>query len=402
MKRILYLRLAFLCSILLGTVQGQETSKISTEVVGQEEIKIISRNQENEEVTSNSLLNSIQTYKPHGKFGFFLIGGYSFGLNDHTSATGKYIENDEEASNNFYLKYARVNGAFQITPKIKANLLLNLADFQREDLSRRVLEIASVTYAHDKAFNVKVGQFRPYFGIEDTYGIANHKSYTWSNAYSVMGNSQWQSFQMGVSIYGDLNENNIPIKYYLNAYNGNGKNRITDNDSNKNLSSRLVLTAIPGVEIGANYAFAKHLEEDVNAAAFDFKTSHGLSSQLALNTEFSYAFGHNIGDAIRQGITNEFIDDYKFRGWYFIPELVLAMNSPHIQSLELSCRYESLYTNLEEDKNKRTTITPMIGMNIGNNFKTSLVVIIDQYDKEQPTNGLMDTTWMQLQLQFNY
>ncbi|MGI9525704.1 MAG: hypothetical protein ACR2MS_01195 [Weeksellaceae bacterium] len=399
--------------ILCSEMNGQEESKlkspnlkIEAEVVQDKQIHAISEN--SDQIASQNTIHSgvsqeeSEVFKPKGKFGFFLIGGYAFGLDENTNGGGNYIPADsDESSNDFYIKYARVNGSYQITPKIKGNLLLNLADFKSADVSRKVLEIASVTYAHNKALNLRVGQYRPYFGVENTYGIGNHLSNAWSNTYSLMGKSNWQSFQIGASLYGDLSEENIPVKYYLNVYNGNGKNRIADNDSNKNISSRLVLTAIPGVEVAANYAIAKHLDENVNAAAFDFKTHHDFSSAWAFNSEFSYAFGHNLGEAIGMKVPRNELDNYKFRSWYFTPELVYALNSSNLKSVRFSCRYESMYNNLD-NKNLRTIITPMLSFDIADNFRSSVVAIIDKYDKENATQGLMDTQWMQLQLQFNY
>lgn len=342
-------------------------------------------------------------FKPNGKLGFLFMGGYAFGLNDETSGTGSYVADDQDiASNNFYLKYARISGKYNLSPKLQADLLFNLADFKSGDVSRKILEIASLTYKYNKALNLKVGQFRPYFGIESMYGITKNKSYAWSENYSMMGKNNWQSFQLGASIFGDLNQYKIPVRYYLNAYNGNGKNAIIDNDSSKNFSSRLVLTAIPNVELGANYATTNYLDKNVKAVAFDFRTNHNLTNKLKLNTEFNYAFGNNLADAMKAKAVGNAIDDYKFRGWFFVPQFIYDLNSKEIESLEFSMRYEGLYTNLDANKNLLTSFVPMLSLNLKRNVKASVVGVFNRYDKEIIDKKLMDTDYMLIQFKFDY
>lgn len=349
------------------------------------------------------VLKAKENFKPEENLGFLFIGGYAFGIDDKTSGKGTYIPvNEKLASSNFYLKYARIKGTFKISPKVQANLLLNLADFKNKEISKKILEIASVTYKHSKELNMRIGQFRPYFGIENTYGVTKHKSYGWGENYKLLGKSNWQSFQIGASVYGDLSEQNVPLKYYLNVYNGNGKNSEIDNDSNKTFSSRLTLTAIPNVEIGANYATTNYKGENVKAIAFDFLTKHKLINKLKLNTEFSYAYGNNLRDVTKAKVTGKNIDNYKFVGWFFTPQLIYDVNSKDIKSLEFSCRYESIYDNLEINKNLFTGISPMISLNLSNNLKTSLVGVFNRYDKNNIAEEKVDTSYMMIQLKFDY
>ncbi len=46
-------------------------------------------------------------------------------------------------------------------------MMLNFAEFNSSNLTGKVLEQAFVRYSHNKHLKIQLGQFRPYFGIED-------------------------------------------------------------------------------------------------------------------------------------------------------------------------------------------------------------------------------------------
>ena len=77
----------------------------------------------------------------------------------------------------------QVNGKFAINDQLSAQILVNFADF-KSDPKNKVLEIAALKWTPSTYFNVQVGQFRPYFGLEDMFPAEILKSYAWSNQYS--------------------------------------------------------------------------------------------------------------------------------------------------------------------------------------------------------------------------
>jgi hypothetical protein len=99
-----------------------------------------------------------------------------------------------------------------------------IADFKNDPKSR-VLENAYLKYTFNPKLALTVGQFRPWFGIEETYPIDIIKSLDWSNQYTEFGKLGWTSFQIGMSATGQLQLGEIPFQYAVSVVNGNGKTR---------------------------------------------------------------------------------------------------------------------------------------------------------------------------------
>ena len=140
-----------------------------------------------------------------------MVGDYANSFTKEVDMNGKH--NPSGANNGFYLVYFRVNGKFAINDQLSAQILVNFADF-KSDPKNKVLEIAALKWTPSTYFNVQVGQFRPYFGLEDMYPAEILKSYTWSNQYSLLGKSNWESFQIGAAVSGSLIKKKIPLRYY--------------------------------------------------------------------------------------------------------------------------------------------------------------------------------------------
>jgi hypothetical protein len=97
----------------------------------------------------------------------------------------------------------RVQAQAQISKRTVVAVLANLADF-KNDPKGGVLENAYIKYTFNPKIAITVGQFRPWFGIEETYPIDIIKSLDWSNQYSLFGKLGWTSFQIGASHGGQV------------------------------------------------------------------------------------------------------------------------------------------------------------------------------------------------------
>jgi hypothetical protein len=123
-----------------------------------------------------------------------------------------------------------------LTKNLSVVTLVNLADF-KADPKTRVLENAYAQYNIDKYLKFQIGQFRPAFGIEDAHPVDVVKSIDFSNAYYLLGSNGWQSFQIGAGLAGSVNLGKTALNYSASMTNGNGKNKI-DNNNGKHYSSR--------------------------------------------------------------------------------------------------------------------------------------------------------------------
>lgn len=332
--------------------------------------------------------------------GALLVGDYANSLTKDVDMNGKH--NPTASDNGFYLVYFRVNGKFAINDKLSAQILVNFADF-KNDPKNKVLEIAALKWTPSTYFNVQVGQFRPYFGLEDMYPAEIMKSYAWSNQYSLLGKSNWESFQIGAAVSGSLIKKKIPLRYYYTFYNGNGKNQVQDNDDAKNHALRLEYDLLPKLQLGINEALTKIDNQNASMFGADISYNANLSKlwKAGFNTEFKY--GTNISAFSAATLAGKDVSDYKMTGFYIIPFISRAINESNKSFIEFTCRYEYL-----EDVNKNGNVgrfyTPMLSYVMGEDYtsKISLVGVISDYNKDIANSTQYSSNLLLLQYQIKF
>lgn len=339
-------------------------------------------------------------FNKKASIGALFVGDYANSLTKDVDMNGKH--NPTGADNGFYLVYFRVNGKFAINDQLSAQILVNFADF-KNDPKNKVLEIASLKWNPSTYFNLQVGQFRPYFGLEDMFPAEILKSYTWSNQYSLLGKSNWESFQIGAAVSGSLSKKKIPLRYYYTFYNGNGKNQLQDNDSYKNHALRLEYDVLPKLQLGVNQAFTKVEGQNANMFGADITFNTKLSNlwNAGFNSEFKY--GTNVSAFSASTLSGKNTSNYKMTGFYIIPFISRTINENNKSFIEFTCRYEYL-----EDVNKNGNIgrfyTPMISYVIGNDYtsKVSLVGVISDYSKDVINSNQYSSSMLLLQYQIKF
>ena len=294
----------------------------------------------------------------------------------HADATG--------ADNSFIIKYMRVQVRAQISKRTEVVALANLADFKNDPKSR-VLENAYLKYTLNPKLALTVGQYRPWFGIEETYPIDIIKSLDWSNQYTEFGKLGWTSFQIGLSATGQLEVGEIPFQYAVSIVNGNGKNQVNDNDNGKQYSTRLVfnLSKKYNLNLGVNGGLGKVLGKNIYAVGVDLSSLVHFNSKWSLDMqiEAKQATNHPLYFAVAPELRPDNPDEYLVRGTYILPNLRYEVNHRNLSALELSCRYEYLDTNFKLNSNPRQTITPMFGLEFLKNYgaRIQLGLQFDRY-----------------------
>jgi hypothetical protein len=294
---------------------------------------------------------------------------YSFSSHKNIDVTGLHHTDGKAADNDFDIKRARLQFTSEISDRTAVVLLLNLADF-KSDPKNKVLENAYITYRMNRFVNLKTGQFRPAFGLEDMYPVDVIKSLDYSNQYTAFGNNGWQSFQIGVSVFGAV-QGKIPVKYEVSVVNGNNRNQIMDNDNGKHFLSRieLLLEKRFNVKLGINTGMGLVFDKKVYASGLDLSTVIPLAGKWSMILEAEIKQGNNhvlfasLDSASRQGN----VSAYQMRGIYILPNLRYAINYHRLSSLELSCRYENFDKDFkrhgsdnQSSQSARSTWTPMI------------------------------------------
>lgn len=309
---------------------------------------------------------------------------YLVGMAKDVDVNGLHHTDGSGTDNNFMLKYMRVQVRAQISKRTEVVVLANLADFKNDPKSR-VLENAYLKYTFNPKLAITVGQFRPWFGIEETYPIDIIKSLDWSNQYTEFGKLGWTSFQIGMSATGQLQLGKIPFQYAVSVVNGNGKNQINDNDNGKQYSTRLVfgLSEKYNFNVGLNGGIGEVFSKKVYALGVDMSSLIQFDPKWSLDMqlEAKQATNHVLYNSIDPEIRPENPDQYLVRGVYFLPNLRYEINHKNLSAFELSCRYEYLDTNFRMDSNPRQTITPMFGLEFLKNYgaRIQLGVQFDRY-----------------------
>ncbi|MDP9960284.1 porin [Chryseobacterium lathyri] len=315
---------------------------------------------------------------------------YLVGMTEDVDVNGLHHADGSGTSNNFMLKYMRVQVRAQISKRTEVVALANFADFKNDPKSR-VLENAYLKYTFNPKLAFTVGQFRPWFGIEETYPIDIIKSLDWSNQYTEFGKLGWTSFQIGLSATGQLQLGPIPFQYAVSVVNGNGKNQINDNDNGKQYSTRLVfgLSKKYNFNVGLNGGIGEVSSKKVYAVGIDLSSLIRFDPKWSLDMqlEAKQATNHVLYNTIDPELRPANPDQYLIRGAYFLPNLRYEINHKNLSAFELSCRYEYLDTNFRLNSNPRQTITPMFGLEFLKNYgaRIQLGVQFDRY-KHQVEN----------------
>ncbi|UZT99602.1 porin [Chryseobacterium fluminis] len=309
---------------------------------------------------------------------------YLVGMAEDVDVNGLHHSDGSGTSNNFMVKYMRIQVRAQISKRTEVVALANLADFKNDPKSR-VLENAYLKYTFNPKLALTVGQFRPWFGLEETYPIDIIKSLDWSNQYTEFGKLGWTSFQIGMSATGQLKLGEIPFQYALSVVNGNGKNQVNDNDNGKQYSTRLVFGLVKdyNLNLGLNGGIGEVFGKKIYAVGVDLSSlvNFGQRWSLDMQLEAKQGTNHQLYFAVAPELRPENPDEYLIRGAYFLPNLRYEINHKNLSAFELSCRYEYLDTNFRLDSNPRQTITPMFGLEFLKNYgaRIQLGVQFDRY-----------------------
>ncbi|WP_282336844.1 porin [Pinibacter soli] len=332
-------------------------------------------------------------------------------LTKNVDVTGKNFNPSltKGVDNSFSLKRARLGLKGNINDQFSANLLINFADFSNTDIANRVLENAFVKYSKNKYLNIQVGQFRPFFGVEDLYPAEYTMTWDYSNQYNLFGSSGWQSFQLGATVFGDVtntDKGQIPLRYYAGVYNGNNRNKQVDNDKTKNVYARLETDILKkAVTISVNGALGSDGGGKGNAWGADVVSKFRLAPKwkLFLNAEYKQGTNFALCNSIAPDIKKK-AKDYVMQGFYVLPVISYELAKPRLRAIEFSSRYELLDENSKLQTSPHQTFTPNLSFIFSDNYAAVLMIgtIIDIYKNQVPltTSYNKNIAYAQLQLKF--
>ncbi|MEH6305298.1 porin [Olivibacter sp. CPCC 100613] len=362
--------------------------------------------QKNSTAQTQSLTDSSAQKLPQPKIQFrgLFQGRYVIGLHDNVDVNGLHHVSGDFVNNSFDLKRVRFATTAIISDRTEVNILLNLADF-KSDPKNKVLENAYISYKINNYLSLIGGQFRPAFGLENTYPIDIIKSIDFSNQYYEFGNNGWESFQVGAGLTGKYEEGNLPVSYALTVFNGNGRNQPSDKDNGKQVTARVVLglSKKNKINLGLNGGTGKVFKRSVYATGIDLTGDFHLGGKMSIEMQVEGKQGnnHNLYFNTDSAARPANINDFQMRGWYVLPNLRYAINYHRLSSIELSCRYEEFDPNFKNASNKRRTFIPMISFEFLKNYNARIQVAfqMDRYEHNIPNTSTYRNNLCIIQLQ---
>ncbi|WP_040626380.1 porin [Mucilaginibacter paludis] len=356
-------------------------------------------------IKQDTIVSNYSTYKRSITFSGLLQTRYIASLSSNVDVNGANFNaaSASKISNNFLLKRARFIVTGNVNDHFSANLMMDLAEFNG-NAANKVLDNAYIKYSLSKHFNIEAGQFRPFFGIEDAVANDIIRTLDYSNQYYAFGASGWQSFQVGIAILGTItNEGQLPLKYYVGAYNGNNRNVANDNDNTKNFYARLEVSPAKNLILGINGASGSLGNGTGYAWGGDIQNRLDLSSkwQLTLNGEFKT--GNNFA-LFNTYTLKPSLSQVMMQGFYVFPIIRYNYGRKRVRAVEFSSRYEYFNQSYKLNSNPEQTIIPNVTLIFADDFYAALQlgVSIDMYQKDIPltTTYTHNLAYVQFQVRF--
>lgn len=355
--------------------------------------------------TNTDTITNFSTYKRSISFSGLLQTRFVGSLTDNVDVNGKNFDQStaSKITNTFMLKRVRFLVKGTVNDHFSANLMFNFAEFSSDPINK-VLENAYVKYSLSRHFNIQAGQFRPFFGIEDVVPNEIIRTLDYSNQYYAFGASGWQSFQVGVAVFGDVTgDGQLPIRYYAGAYNGNNRNQTADNDNSKNIYARLESTLAKNLTIGLNAAQGSLGAGTGNAFGGDMQGMVKWDSKWDFSLGGEYKTGTNLA-LFNSLVVKPVLSQVRMQGFYVFPILRYNYNMRRVRSIEFSSRYEYFNDNYKLNSNPHQTIIPNVSLIFADDFYAALQlgVSIDLYQKDIPlsTTYTHNLAYLQLQVRF--
>ncbi len=356
-------------------------------------------------VTADSAKN-FSAFKRSLSFSGLLQTRYVASLTKNVDVNGVNFNQDTKypVTNAFFVKRARVMVKANVNDHFSAKFMVNFAEFSSNPVNK-VLENAYIKYTLNRHFNVQAGQFRPFFGIEDAVPVDLIRTMDYSNQYYAFGSNGWQSFQIGLTVFGDITkDDDNPIRYYVGGYNGNNRNQPSDNDDIKNLYARLEKKFLKSVTVGINVGSGSSASATGNAWGGDISARIDLSTKWKLLLMAEYKSGTNFTAYHASKEPDPKLSDYRMRGFYFFPILRFEYKAPRVRAIELSTRYEHFNESYIKSDNPRQTIIPNLSLIFADDFFATLQVgsAIDLYKTEIPLTATYNHSLLYVQLQCRF
>lgn len=358
------------------------------------------------------VLNEPEIKTPKFKIGGVFQARFLNNFKSGVDVNGLQHSDGTGVDNTFEIRRMRVSLAAKISNNLEVNALVNFADFKNTNVSTKVLENAYAKYTFNRYLQVTIGQFRPLFGMEETYPVDIVKSIDYSNSYYLFGANGWMSFQIGAALTGSVDLGKVPMSYGVSVTNGNGKNTIA-NDNGKHYSSRFLFNIDKkhNFNVGMSGGIGEYKDREVYAVGVEATAKFDLADRWSIDFQTEAKQGTNYSTFFKQqeGFYIGELSNYLMKSFYILPNIRYEVGMKRLQAIEFACRYEYLdaasgLNNAQSDAIKtsaRQTFTPMLSLEFMKDYGARLQIgmQIDNFKKNYVNTANYNSNLAFVQLQ---
>lgn len=191
-------------------------------------------------------------------------GDWKLQLNGRVQADYRNYRPDDWANDTFSIRRARFGGTFSFLKDFAVRVEGEYANDNAGSKSTTALTYGYLDFTRWSAARIRVGQFKPLFGLERAQST-NFTDFTEISLATGNGSVFNSTYDRGVMVYGDL----LPwVNYNVYAVNGSGQNNDDAKDS-KDIGARLNANL---AKLTDNKNLVLHVGASVSKGSIDFTT----------------------------------------------------------------------------------------------------------------------------------
>jgi len=303
------------------------------------------------------------TFKPTIKVKALVHSRFEASLTDSIEVLNRY--NAVAVGANFRVRRAELRTDIKLTERFAGVVRIQLPELEGSNIGRTI-ELAYMEYNWNNALNVRAGQFKMPFELDELTSHEDLRMIDRGTTRDIFVLNNLASYQPGVMVFGTFMKEKSPLNYYLAVANGSNRSVILDDNTQKNVVLRLEYSLIKGLRIGANVQNISTQNQNANAYGADVSFQKNLTPKTKLILEGEYIQGINTTSFTKAIVDDttaaEFlINDYVLDGYFAQALLKFNINKPWCKIFEVGGKFENTDPNTLIESNDYSTITGNIG-----------------------------------------
>lgn len=238
------------------------------------------------------------------------------------------------------------------------------------------LRDAFIRYTYNDWIKIQMGQFKkPMLKEEFLISSSAIRMIDRGLIDKSLADNFYADRDMGIMLNGDGYNDDLPFEYWIGAFNGNGRNQSSDDNSAKQFVAHLEYSPMVGLVLGGdvsvigfdnNYKYDKKKLKADSTLSIDktiYRSAQGLNVEfayedLSIISEY-YTWENHITpfSTSKKVLINSFQNPSRSSGFYVNPIYLFRFQNDFISKLDVGIKYEQLDTDVRIDNNTKQAIT---------------------------------------------